>query len=154
MPFSRVRCWEGYVAKIPAVAFVPSTISSPWPKSHNASVETLCKSISIKFSYMGFFFFVISQHMRWRRWFNSHLHCWCFTTFKLSWLSKLNNITHVTCMSWVKLVHVSETQLTATVSLSLSCFLLGYITAVYSALNAQTYISVQGKQTAQAQQRV
>lgn len=57
-------------------------------------------------------------------------------------------------MSWVKLVHVSETQLTATVSLSLSCFLLGYVTAVYSALNAQTYISVRGKQTAQAQQRV
>lgn len=43
-PLTRVRCLDGYVAKIPAVAFFPTTISSPWLKSINASGGRIDKS--------------------------------------------------------------------------------------------------------------
>lgn len=36
-PLTGLRCLDGYVAKIPAVAFFPTTTSSPWLKSCNAS---------------------------------------------------------------------------------------------------------------------
>lgn len=36
-PLSTDRCFEGYVAKIPAVAFFPTTSNSPWPNSRIAS---------------------------------------------------------------------------------------------------------------------